>query len=83
MSDHKTKTTPESASGSWLDNIIANSRLRMEVKKTQGEYDADQIAWAKLSDHQKEGWIPPDWYRSETDEEFRTRLKARIDASQT
>jgi hypothetical protein len=26
------------------------------------------------------GNLPPDWYRPETDAEFRTRLKARIDA---
>jgi hypothetical protein len=33
-----------------------------------------------MTDEQKKGWVAPDWYRTESDEEFRNPLLAGPDA---
>jgi hypothetical protein len=66
----------DGSSGSFVGG--ANVKFRMEVKKNLWEYIRDKWGWWRLTEERREGWIPPDWYRMKTDDEFRDRIKREL-----
>lgn len=81
----ESKTTIETASGAYLDSIFANAIQRKSVKRTLCSYLWVQFHWWIRGEHFRAEWVrygnlPPDWYREETDAEFRKRVQERIDA---
>jgi hypothetical protein len=66
---------------SFLDSWASTGMNRMQVRKTVIAYIVDKFAWRKLTKKQRKGFIPPDWYREETDAELRARMQAQINRS--
>lgn len=56
---------------------------RMEIRKTLRAYLRDMLSWLARGKKFREEWLrdgglPPDWYRDETDAEFRARMQAAL-----
>jgi len=58
----------------YLDFVMRVGLMRMATRKGLIEYLRDRIGWFILSQNFRQKLVAPDWYREETDAEFRTRI---------